>query len=157
INDGHGKFTDATDQWNPELRHMGIVTDAVWVDVNGDKVKDLVVVGEWMPVKVFIDSGGRLIDRSSEYVAFPSNGWWNTVVGADLDGDGMEDLVLGNYGLNSPLRASPAEPVRLYTCDIDDNGIADPIMTCYRDHVSYPFWPMDDILAQVPSLKKKFY
>src|SRR5262249_25658219 len=64
INDGHGKFTDATDQWNPELRHLGIVTDAVWVDVNGDKVKDLVVVGEWMPVKVFIDSGGRLIDRS---------------------------------------------------------------------------------------------
>jgi hypothetical protein len=59
--------------------------------------------------------------------------------------------------LNSPLRASGAEPVQLYTCDIDNNGIPDPIMTCYRDHVSYPFYPMDDILAQVPSLKKKFY
>jgi hypothetical protein len=157
INDGHGKFLDETDKWNPELRSLGIVTDAAWVDVNGDSVKDLVVVGEWMPVKVFIDTGGRLVDQSSQYVPFATSGWWNTVLAADLDGDGRDDLVLGNYGLNSPLRASAGEPVQLYTCDIDNNGIDDPIMTCYRDHVSYPFYPMDDLLAQVPSLKKKFY
>jgi hypothetical protein len=157
INDGHGKFIDETDKWNPSLRRLGIVTDAAWVDVNGDNRKDLVVVGEWMPVKVFIDSGGRLVDRSDQYVPVATNGWWNTILATDLDGDGLDDLVLGNYGLNSPLRASATEPVRLYTCDIDNNGIDDPIMTCYRDHVSYPFYPMDDILAQVPSLKKKFY
>jgi hypothetical protein len=157
INDGHGKFVDETDKWNPDLRHLGIVTDAAWVDVNGDKVKDLVVVGEWMPVRVFLDSGGRLVDQSNRYFSFPASGWWNTILATDLDGDGMEDLVLGNYGLNSPLHASATEPVQLFTCDIDNNGIDDPIMTCYRDHVSYPFYPMDDILAQVPSLKKKFY
>ncbi len=66
-------------------------------------------------------------------------------------------LVIGNYGLNSPLQTSKEEPVQLYSTDIDDNGIMDPIMTCYNDHVSYPFFPMDDILKQVPSLKKKFY
>ncbi|HLZ88999.1 MAG TPA: VCBS repeat-containing protein, partial [Puia sp.] len=157
LNDGHGRFRDATDEWNPQLKQLGIVTDAAWVDVNGDKVKDLVVVGEWMPVKVFVDQNGRLTDRSSEMVPFASNGWWNKIAVADLDGDGIDDLVLGNYGLNSPLHASPQEPVELYTTDIDKNGIPDPIMTCYRDHVSYPFFPMDDILQQVPSLKKKFY
>lgn len=157
INDGHGKFRDATDEWNPALRRLGIVTDAVWVDVNHDGVRDLVVVGEWMPIKVFVNEGGRLVDESDQYVPFASNGWWNTIVAADLDGDGLQDLVIGNYGLNSPLRASPREPVQCYTTDIDNNGIDDPIMTCYRDHISYPFYPMDDILAQVPSLKKKFY
>ncbi|GGA88360.1 hypothetical protein GCM10011511_09440 [Puia dinghuensis] len=157
INDGHGRFRDATDEWNPALRQLGIVTDAAWIDVNGDKVKDLVVVGEWMPVKVFVNEKGRLVDRSSEYIPFASNGWWHKILVADLDGDGYDDLVLGNYGLNSPLHASPTEPVELYTTDIDNNGIPDPMMTCYNDHVSYPFFPMDDILAQVPSLKKKFY
>jgi len=76
---------------------------------------------------------------------------------SDLNGDGRPDLVLGNYGWNSPLKTSAAEPVRLYAADFDGNGIIDPILTCYNNHVDYPFMPMDDMLRQVPSLKKKFY
>lgn len=157
INDGHGKFTDQTDKWNSSLRRAGIVTDAVWVDVNNDKIKDLVLIGEWMPVKVFLNDRNKLTDLSSQFVPFASNGWWNKMIAADFDGDGDIDLVLGNYGWNSQLKASAQEPVQLYTTDIDENGIIDPILTSYNSHMSYPFMPMDDILRQVPSLKKKFY
>ena len=157
INDGHGKFSDQTEKWAPSLRKIGIVTDAVWVDVNKDKTKDLVIVGEWMPVKVYENDKSKLSDVSTQFMPPATNGWWNRIIAADLNGDGETDLVLGNYGWNGPLKASASEPLQLYTTDIDDNGIMDPILTSYNDHVSYPFMPMDDILTQTPSLKKKFY
>src|SRR5260221_4000553 len=157
INNGSGQFADATASWNPGLRNPGIITDAVWVDVNDDKIKDLVLVGEWMPVKVFLNDGKKLTDASASFIPFASSGWLNKVISADLNGDGREDLVLGNYGWNSPLKASAPEPERLYAADIDGNGIVDPSLTCHHLHRAYPFMPMDDILRQVPSLRKKFY
>ena len=157
INDGHGRFTDGTDAWNPALRSLGIVTDAIWIDVNKDKIKDLVLVGEWMPVKVFLNDHRKLTDASAAFAPSASSGWWNKIIAADINGDGEPDLVLGNYGWNSPLKASVSEPVQLFVTDIDNNGIIDPILTSYNEHISYPFMPMDDILRQVPSLKKKFY
>jgi hypothetical protein len=157
INDGHGKFTEATAAWNPALRNPGIVTDAVWIDVNNDHIKDLVLVGNWMPVRVFLNDHRHLTDVSASYASFACSGWWNKVLATDVNGDGREDLVLGNYGWNSPLKASAAEPVQLYVTDIDDNGIIDPILTSYNNHISYPYMPMDDVLRQVPSLRKKFY
>jgi hypothetical protein len=156
LNDGKGHFRDATAEVAPALAQIGMVTDAVWIDLNKDGRPDLVVVGEWMPVKVFLNKGGRLEDASDKYIKFPSTGWWNTIQAADLDGDGDLDLVLGNQGLNNQFKASEKEPMTLYYKDFDGNGSIDPIFCYFIDGVSYPAASRDDLTGEIPSLKKKF-
>ena len=95
LNDGKGNFTDATDAIAPALKNIGMVTDALWIDINKDGKNDLIVVGEWMPIKVFINQGKVLKDESSKYINFPSNGWWNKIYAEDFDGDG--DTGPGNW------------------------------------------------------------
>jgi enediyne biosynthesis protein E4 len=157
LNDGKGQFTNVTQQYCKTLSSVGMVKDAAWIDVNKDKIKDLIVVGEWMPVKIFINKGNSLEDDSDKYISFSSSGWWNKILVNDFDNDGDEDIVLGNYGMNGQLSPSEKEPVQLYNPDIDGNGKNDPILTSFVQGKSYPFITMDDILFQVPSLKKKFY
>ncbi|MGE5106338.1 MAG: VCBS repeat-containing protein [Sphingobacteriales bacterium] len=157
LNDGKGIFTDAAAKLNNTLSAVGMVKDAAWVDVNNDKIKDLVIAGEWMPVKVFINKKGKLEDASANYISFASNGWWNKILTADFDKDGDDDLVLGNYGNNSQLNASEKQPAELYSMDIDGNGTIDPVLTSFVQGKAYPFITMDDINAQAPILKKKFY
>jgi hypothetical protein len=156
LNDGKGHFRDATKQVCPELANIGMVTDAVWIDLNGDKQPDLVVVGEWMPIKVFINHKGKLIDESSKYIRFPSNGLWNTVYAADLNGDGKPDLIVGNIGLNTQFKISPQQPMSVCYKDFDSNGSIDPILCYYIDGVNYPAPAKDDLLEQIPVLKNKF-
>ncbi|MEO6962919.1 MAG: VCBS repeat-containing protein [Puia sp.] len=156
LNDGKGNFTDATASIAPALQKAGMVTDAVWVDVNGDKKPDLVVVGEYMPVTVFINHNGKLSDESAQYIPFESSGWWNTIYAADMDGDGDQDLVIGNMGLNTQFHASSKEPVSLYYKDFDGNGSVDPVFCYYIDGKSYPAISRDDLTDQLPFLKKKF-
>lgn len=156
LNDGKGHFTDATSQTAPGLEHSGMVTDALWIDLNKDGKADLVTVGEWMPVKVYLNKGGRLEDASDKYIHFPSAGWWNRIAAADLDGDGSPDLVLGNQGLNNQFKASEKEPLTLYYKDFDNNGTIDPVFCYYINGVSYPAASRDDLTTQLPMLKKKF-
>ncbi|HEY4205878.1 MAG TPA: VCBS repeat-containing protein [Puia sp.] len=156
LNDGKGHFTDGTPHVAPELTHSGMVTDAVWIDLDKDGKQDLVMVGEWMPIKVYLNRGGKLEDVSGKYIHFPSAGWWNRIEQADLDGDGRPDLVLGNQGLNNQFQASEKEPLTLYYKDFDNNGTIDPIFCYYIDGVSYPAASRDDLTTQVPMLKKKF-
>ncbi|MEP7107096.1 MAG: CRTAC1 family protein [Ferruginibacter sp.] len=157
LNDGKGKFTDATPQLCSNISYVGMVKDAAWVDVNNDKIKDLIIVGEWIPVKVFINKRNHLEDNSEKYLSFSSAGWWNEILVDDFDKDGDEDMVLANYGTNGQLSPSEKEPVQLYNFDIDGNGTKDPVLTSFVKGKSYPFITMDDILFQVHSLKKKFY
>src|SRR4051812_5822547 len=98
LNNGKGVFTDATASVAPSIQKMGMVTDAAWIDMDKDKTPDLVVVGEWMPIKVFINQKGRLVDSSTSYIHFASTGWWNRISATDMDGDGDEDLIVGNCG-----------------------------------------------------------
>jgi hypothetical protein len=156
LNDGKGNFTDATAQVCPALQNIGMVTDALWIDLNHDNQPDLIVVGEWMPIKVFINHHGKLEDASGQYIKFPSTGWWNKIIAADFDGDGDLDLVIGNQGLNSQFSASEKEPLTLYYKDFDGNGIIDPIFCYYIGGRSYPAASRDDLTQEIPSLKKKF-
>ena len=114
------------------------------------------VVGEWMPVKVFINQQGNLSDASSAYIHFASTGWWNRINAADMDGDGDPDLVIGNCGLNTQFRVSEKEPMTIYYKDFDNNGSIDPILCYYINGISYPAASRDDLTDQLPGLKKKF-
>ncbi|MBN9381969.1 MAG: VCBS repeat-containing protein [Chitinophagaceae bacterium] len=156
LNDGKGHFTDGTPQVAPDLEHTGMVTDALWIDLDKDGKPDLVMVGEWMPVKIYLNKGGRLQDASDKYIHFPSAGWWNRIAAADLDGDGQVDLVLGNQGLNNQFQASAQEPLTLYYKDFDNNGSIDPVFCYFIDGKSYPAASRDDLTTQLPGLKKKF-
>jgi hypothetical protein len=154
-NDGSGHFTDVTATVAPDLVQLGMVTDALWIDVDRDGRLDLVVVGEWMPITVFHNTGAKLVRVATKGLEH-SAGWWNRIVAGDFDGDGRVDLVLGNLGLNTRLHASPTEPARMYVKDFDGNGFSEQILTCYEQGASYPLALRDELTAALPYLKKRF-
>ncbi len=155
-NDGHGKFTDVTSTVANALSTAGMVTSAAWFDYDRDGKLDLVVVGEWMPVRVFHQEGGKLVERTSDVGLANTEGWWNTVSASDLDGDGHVDLVLGNLGLNSYITASAKEPAQLYVNDFLKNGTLEQILTFYKHGVSYPLAGRDELVKLLPVLRPKY-
>ncbi|WP_460681220.1 VCBS repeat-containing protein [Mucilaginibacter koreensis] len=153
LNDGKGTFRKVT--LPEELKHAGMLRSAAFGDLNGDGWPDLVVAGEWIPVKVFINQKGKLVQQSSPALNQLS-GWWQRIVLADADGDGKTDILAGNYGLNSKLKPSAQNPVKLYLSDIDKNGMIDPILTYSLNQKDYTFLGKGEIEKQVPIIKKKF-
>jgi hypothetical protein len=153
-NDGHGNFTDITATIAPELQKLGMVTDAQWADIDGSGKNSLVVVGDWMPVTILKYVNGKL-QKSGEIAN--SSGWWNCLTIADLNGDGKPDLIAGNDGLNSKIKADAEHPAKLYISDFDNNGQIECIPVYYKsDGKAYPINLHDDIIRQLPILKKKF-
>jgi enediyne biosynthesis protein E4 len=155
-NDGRGHFTDVTAKLAPELQHVGMVTDAVWQDVDGDGRKDLVVVGEWMPISIFHNAGGGKLTPMTVPSLAHTSGWWNRIVAGDFTGNGRVDFIVGNAGLNSRCHASTAEPVTMYVKDFDKNGYAEQIVSCFNHGVSYPLVLRDDLIKTLPMLKPKY-
>jgi hypothetical protein len=155
-NDGRGHFTDVTPTLAPGLERVGMVTDAVWRDVDRDGRLDLVVVGDWMPITVFRNAGGGRLARLKVPGLEKSNGWWNRIVATDVDGDGRVDFVVGNLGLNGRLHASATEPTTMYVKDFDGNGFLEQIISCYNGGVSYPLPLRDDLIKAIPSLKARY-
>jgi hypothetical protein len=148
-NDGKGKFTIAQ-----TFGELGMVTDAIWADVKGDKKADLIIVGEFMPIIIFENKGGNLTGKG---VALPNtNGWWNTIEVADLDNDGDFDFVVGNHGLNCDLTASVAKPLTMYVHDFDENGSLDQMLCYYNGEKSYPFASQDELISQLPAKRKAY-
>lgn len=154
-NDGNGRLTDVTKEIIPDLSN-GMVTDAIWTDINNDQALDLIVVGEWMPVMIFINTGGKLLNITDDAGLAKTHGWWNTIESVDVDNDGDLDLIAGNLGLNSKITASVEEPATLYINDFDKNGVSEQILCFYKDHVNTPFLSRDELVGQIPVLKTKF-
>jgi hypothetical protein len=154
-NDGHGRFSDVTAHVAPDLAHIGMVTDAMWIDVDGDHRLDLVVVGEWMPITIFHNTGTKL-ERVATRGLEHSSGWWNRIIAGDFNGDGRTDFVVGNLGLNTRLHATPSEPARMYVKDFDGNGFPEQILTAYENGVSYPLVLRDELINALPYLKPRY-
>lgn len=155
-NNGKGYFTDATEKYNKLLMYPGMVTDAVWSDFNRDKKTDLIMVGEWMGIRVFRNDGKQLAEITDQSGLKDSEGWWNTIIAEDFDHDGDIDYVAGNLGLNSQIKVSPAQPATIYAKDFDNNGSVDAVMCYYIMGESYPFYSKDDLQEQMPFINKKF-
>lgn len=156
LNDGKGNFTDATETVAPVLRKFGFVKNATWADLNNDQEQDLVIAAEWSPITVLINNKGRLAPLAEGSGLEKTNGWWNVIRPVDFDHDGDLDLVAGNLGLNSRLKASPETPVRMYAADLDRNDSIDQILTYFFKGKEYPFPTRDEMTRQMPSLKKKY-
>jgi enediyne biosynthesis protein E4 len=155
-NNGRGYFKDVTEKYNKSLMNPGMVTDAVWTDFNGDKQLDLIIVGEWMGIRVFQNASRSLTEISDRCGLKNTEGWWNTIISEDFDRDGDMDYVIGNLGLNSRTKASVAEPATLYAKDFDNNGSIDAVMCSYIQGKSYPIYAKDDIQLQLPFIEKKY-
>ncbi len=151
LNDGKGNFSDAK---LPELLKLGMVTDAQWAEIDGDAGKELVVACEWGPVRILHFDGVKII--ASETETLPGGtGFWRTLAVADLDGDGRQDVLAGNIGSNTNLKASEARPLELHVNDFDGNGRAEQIITRYaEDGKPYPIVLRDDLVKQIPALRK---
>jgi hypothetical protein len=156
INDGKGNFSDQTQIVCPELSKAGMITDAVWVDLDLDQKNELVIVGEWMPITVFKMENGKLINSTSKYFDKQYPGWWNTISVGDLNGDKRPDLVIGNMGFNTQFRATEKEPLEIYYKDFDKNGSVDPIFSFYIQGKRYPYITRDELVGQLPILRKRF-
>ena len=154
---GQIRFTDVTVRVCPALQKPGMVTAAQWVDINKDQYPELVLVGDWMPVMLFKNNKGNLEDISSASGFKNLNGMWSSLKATDIDGDGDIDFLLGNCGYNDQFsKTNKDQPLQLYVNDFDDNGTIDPIMCYYIQGKSYPMASRDELLDQLPGLKKKY-
>ncbi len=154
-NNGSGQFTEVTDTTSAEFGNLGNTKDILWVDLDGNGWKDLVAVGHWMPISVFMNDGETLTLQGNNGLD-NSHGWWNTVFADDFDNDGDLDLVCGNWGENSKFKATSEEPITLYRQDFDNNGSVETLVTYRYKGKETPFASKDELVKQMPFLNKKF-
>ena len=155
-NDGKGKFTNVTQQIAPELKDVGMVRDMLWEDVDRDGDQDMILAGEWMPLKVFLNENNRFSEKKDAFGSEKTEGWWNCLAAGDFDSDGDMDFIAGNHGLNSRFKTSPEKPVSMYINDFDLNGSAEQIICTYDGDKSYPMALKHDLVGQIPALAQKY-
>jgi hypothetical protein len=156
-NKGNGTFENVIQSKAKDLARIGMVTDAGWSDLNADGWQDLIVVGEFMPIEIYLSKGGKTFERATNnFFDKPLLGMWNRLSLFDFDKDGDDDIVAGNFGLNSQLSASEKEPVSIFYKDFDKNGSIDPIMTVFIEGQEYPFPSRDELLDQMYSMRSKY-
>ena len=141
-NDGHGNFSVSN---QPELKNAGMVTDAVWTDFNGDKIIDLILVGEWMSPQFFSNKNGTFINVTEKYLPESPKGLWRTIQPADVNKDGKMDYLVGNWGLNSKFHASQKFPLKMYVDDFDGKGQIESLIALENNRKYYPINSKDEI------------
>ncbi|MEJ7766417.1 MAG: VCBS repeat-containing protein [Chitinophagaceae bacterium] len=156
LNNGKGKFREATREICPAILMAGMFTSALFSDLDADGKKELITAGEWMPVQIWKSVGGKLEDKTSLFLDRSFNGWWNTLVVQDINKDGKPDIIAGNHGLNCQWKASDNEPVEMYYKDFDDNGAVDPIFCFYINGKSYPYVGRDELLEHLSMMRTRF-
>jgi len=156
INNGKGIFSDATSQYLGKDKIMKMVTDSEFIDIDNDGKNELVVVGEWMPILVFKNLNNKFLNISDSLGLSKTNGLYNEVHCLDINNDGFNDIIIGNYGLNSMFKASVDKPLTLYVNDFDKNGRTEQILGMYYDDNLYPIVQLKDLWMQLPYLKKEY-
>ncbi|MBI3220588.1 MAG: VCBS repeat-containing protein [Bacteroidetes bacterium] len=152
---GKVRLVVATKEVNPDLREVGLATDAVWADINNDSWVDLIVVGEWMPIRVFENHQGKLEETNISTLS-KSDGLWSCIRPMDLDEDGDIDFIVGNAGTNLPWTITPTKPLTLRYGDFNADNRIDPIISYYNFENEYPIATRDELLFQLPVLKKHY-
>lgn len=161
LNDGDGNFKNITEEIAPDLIETGMITDAEWLDYDDDGDLDLIISGEWMPVRIFENNFAEtgqtsFSETTSENDLSSTEGLWQSIEVADLDDDGYPDVIIGNHGLNSRLKATDSRPLKMWINDYDKNGSIEQIITHTKQQNDYPLTLRDDLLDQIPSLKPQF-
>jgi hypothetical protein len=161
LQNNQGIFTDVTATVCPAVQQAGMVTSAVWTDFDNDKQTDLIIAGEWMPVRFFKNDHGHLEEVTNATGLTQMNGLWRSLAATDMDGDGDTDIVAGNLGLNCNYHTTATEPMKLFATDLDNNGSIDPVMFYYfktndGTRKLFPAVNKDVLASQVPSIKKQF-
>lgn len=169
LQNNKGIFKDVTETLAPELNSSGIVNYAAWADMDGDGKNELLLAGEWMPVMIFKWNNGKLAPSDATVAIQDKNkkvtsislsnitGWWNTIKVIDIDNDGDMDIVAGNRGTNSRVCAALDEPCTIYAKDFDKNGSYDAVLGYYIQGKCYPMYHRDQLIDQMPMMRKKFY
>lgn len=157
LNNGKGVFSVADENSAPGLRNIGMVTDAVWTDIDKDGWKDLAVVGEWIPITIYKNKKGILTNVTDKLGLRNTTGLWMTIASADIDKDGYEDLLVGNWGENSKLKASNEFPLKLYVGDVDQNGSIDQVLAVANGKNYYFFLGKEEIERALPAVIRKNY
>jgi len=156
VNNGKAGFTDETGSRAPQLREAGMITDAVFGDLEKDGFPDLILTADWMPVQVFSNNRGKLVNASQKWGVANLHGCWNALQAADLDGDGDTDFVVGNMGTNWQWNITSPTGLALYAADFDNLNRVVPVVAVTEQGKQYPYASRDELLDQIPSLKKKY-
>ena len=152
----NGKFIDRTADIAPSLAEAGMVNSAIWADINDDKKAELIVAGEWMPIKIYEYNAGKLNEVAEKYGLKNTEGWWNKLVADDIDGDGDLDIIAGNLGENYKFKASVEKPFEVYAKDFDNNGTNDIFLAKYNGDVQVPVRGRECTSQQCPFISQKF-
>ncbi|MDX1542940.1 MAG: VCBS repeat-containing protein [Christiangramia sp.] len=152
-NKGNGEFVNSTERIAYDVKYAGMITDAIWQDMDGDKKLDLITVSDWGAPRIFKNNGRRLSHYKTNLGKY--EGWWNVVEAADLDNDGDQDLIIGNKGSNIPYKTSFDNPIKMWVNDFDNNGTIEQIVTNHKDGKDYPLHMKKEMTTQLVSLKKE--